>query len=164
MIVAIWAAIGKAALKVLSYLATEKKGRKCLAYTAGIIVFIVLFPFITAYGLFGYLTNTGSDILLNCNSVYDNLPFEIQVKLSENEMQFKKIDEAFKNHGLSDADASKAKLIYLSYLTDKSSEDDFYERLSLCFLMQDEENSLSTIISREFQVEIKESDTIYFSR
>ena len=66
------------------------------------------------------------------------------------------------NDLLSD-DISKAKLIYLSYLTDKYSEENFYQRLVDCFLAVSEENDLLTNISSAFGIEFSDADRNQFN-
>ena len=57
---------------------------------------------------------------------------------------------------------SKAKLIYLSYLTDRYSEENFYQRLADCFLTISEESDLLTNISSVFGIEFSDADRDQF--
>ena len=119
MIVAFWAAVGKVALKVLQFLVGDKKGRKFLGYVIGIVLFIVLIPVIAIYGLFGWMNAGEVADIVGYDAIYENLPTEVREQIDENEVQLQTIDTVFAENGLTRDDVSKAKLIYLSYLTDK---------------------------------------------
>ena len=134
MIVAFWAAVGKVALKVLQFLVGDKKGRKFLGYVIGIALFIVLIPVIAIYGLFGWMNAGEVADIVGYDAIYENLPTEVREQIDENEVQLQTIDTVFAENGLTRDDVSKAKLIYLSYLTDRYCEEYFYQRLAYCFL------------------------------
>ena len=125
MIVAFWAAVGKVALKVLQFLVGDKKGRKFLGYVIGIALFIVLLPVIAIYGLFGWMSGGEVAEIVGYDAVYQNLPTEIREQIDENEIQLDTIETVFRENGLASGDIAKAKLIYLSYLTDRYSEENF---------------------------------------
>ena len=154
MIVAFWAAVGKVALKVLQFLVGDKKGRKFLGYVIGIALFIVLLPVIAIYGLFGWMSGGEVAEIVGYDAVYQNLPTEIREQIDENEIQ---------ENGLASGDIAKAKLIYLSYLTDRYSEENFYQRLADCFLTVSEEADLLTNISSAFGIEFTDADRKQFN-
>ena len=162
MIVAFWAAVGKVALKVLQFLVGDKNGRKFLGYVIGIALFIVLIPVIAIYGLFGWMGAGDVADIVGYDAIYENLPTDIREQMDANEIQLVTIDTVFAENGLTDEDVSKAKLIYLSYLTDKYSEENFYQRLADCFLTSSEESDLLTNISSAFGVEISDADKNQF--
>ena len=163
MIVAFWAAVGKVALKVLQFLVGDKKGRKFLGYVIGIVLFIVLIPVIALYGLFGWMGAGDVSDIVGYDAIYENLPSDIQDQLTENETQLQQIDTVFAENGLTDDEADQAKLIYLSYLTDRYSEENFYQRLADCFLTVSEEADLLTNISSAFGIEFSEADRSQFN-
>lgn len=158
MIIAFWAAVGKVALKVLSFLVGDKKGRKFLGYVVGIALFIVLLPVIAVYGLFGWMAGGGASDIVNYDDVYQNLPTEIREQLDENEVQLQTIEVVFTENGIGSEDISKAKLLYLSYLTDRYEEEDFYQKYADCFLAVSEEADLLTNISSAFGIEFTDAD------
>ena len=163
MIVAFWAAVGKVALKVLQFLVGDKKGRKFLGYVIGIALFIVLIPVIALYGLFGWMGAGDVADIVGYDAIYENLPSDIQDQLTENETQLQQIDTVFAENGLTDDEADQAKLIYLSYLTDRYSEENFYQTLADCFLTVSEESDLLTNISSAFGVEFTDADRNQFN-
>lgn len=163
MIVAFWAAVGKAALKALQFLAGDKKGRKFLGYVIGIALFIILIPVIAVYGLFGWMGSGNVADAVGYDAVFDHLPEEIREQISENENQLKTIESVFTVNGLTNGDVNKAKLLYLSYLTDRYSEENFYQRLADCFLAVTEETDLLTNVSSAFGVEFSDADRKQFN-
>ena len=163
MIVAFWAAVGKVALKVLQFLVGDKKGRKFLGYVIGIALFIVLLPVIAIYGLFGWMSGGEVTEIVGYDAVYQNLPTEIREQMEANEVQLQTIDTVFTENSLTNEDISKAKMIYLSYLTDRYSEENFYQRLADCFLTVSEESDLLTNISFAFGIEFTDADRKQFN-
>ena len=163
MIVAFWAAVGKVALKVLQFLVGDKKGRKFLGYVIGIALFIVLLPVIAIYGLFGWMSGGEVAEIVGYDAVYQNLPTEIREQMEANEVQLQTIDTVFTENSLTNEDISKAKMIYLSYLTDRYSEENFYQRLADCFLTVSEEADLLTNISSAFGIEFTDADRKQFN-
>lgn len=163
MIVAFWVAVGKVALKVLQFLVGDKKGRKFLGYVIGIALFIVLLPVIAIYGLFGWMSGGEVAEIVEYDAVYQNLPTEIREQIDENEIQLDTIETVFRENGLASGDIAKAKLIYLSYLTDRYSEENFYQRLADCFLTVSEESDLLTNISSAFGIEFTDADRKQFN-
>ena len=165
MIVAFWAAVGKVALKVLQFLVGDKKGRKFLGYVIGIALFIVLLPVIAIYGLFGWMSGGEVAEIVGYDAVYQNLPTEIREQINENEIQLDTIDTVFRENGLASGDISKAKLIYLSCqrLTDRYSEENFYQRLADCFLAVSEESDLLSNVSSAFGIDFSDADRKQFN-
>ena len=163
MIVAFWAAVVKVALKVLQFLVGDKKGRKFLGYVIGIALFIVLIPVIAIYGLFGWIGAGDVAEIVGYDAIYENLPTEVREQIDENEVQLQTIDTVFAENGLTRDDVSKAKLIYLSYLTDRYSEDNFYQRLADCFLTVSEESDLLTNVSSAFGIKFSDADRDQFN-
>ena len=163
MIAAFWAAVGKVALKVLQFLAGDKKGRKFLGYVIGIALFIVLLPVIAIYGLFGWMSGGEIVDIVGYDEIYRNLPTEIREQIDANEVQLQTIDTVFTENSLTSEDISKAKLIYLSYLTDRYSEENFYQRLADCFLTVSEESDLLSNVSSAFGIDFSDADRKQFN-
>ena len=139
MAIAIGSTVVTAVKKVLTALVGSKKGRKLLGYVIGIALFIILLPVIAIYGLFGWMSGGEVAEIVGYDAIYQNLPAEIREQIVENEIQLDTIETVFRENGLAGGDISKAKLIYLSYLTDRYSEENFYQRLADCFLTVSEE-------------------------
>ena len=163
MIAAFWAAVGKVALKVLQFLAGDKKGRKFLGYVIGIALFIVLLPVIAIYGLFGWMSGGEIVDIVGYDEIYRNLPTEIREQIDENGIQLDTIETVFRENSLSDEDISKAKLIYLSCLTDKYGEENFYQRFADCFLTVSEESDLLSNVSSAFGIDFSDADRKQFN-
>ena len=163
MIIAFWAAVGKVALKMLQFLVGDKKGRKFLGYVIGIALFIVLLPVIAIYGLFGWMSGGEIADIVGYDEIYQNLPTEIREQIDANEVQLQTIETVFTDNGLTSEDISKAKLIYLSYLTDRYSEENFYQRLADCFLAVSEESDLLSNVSSAFGIEFSDADRKQFN-
>lgn len=122
---------------MLQVLVGDKNGRKFLGYVIGIALFIVLLPVIAIYGLFGWMGAGDVAEIVGYDAIYENLPTEVREQIDENEVQLHLIDSVFAENGLTEQDASQAKLIYLSYLTDRYSEENFYQRLADCFEIEE---------------------------
>ena len=163
MAIAIGSTVAAAVKKVLTTLAGNQKGRKFLGYVVGIALFIVLLPVIAIYGLFGWMSGGEAAEIVGYDEIYPNLPAEIREQIDENEIQLDAIETAFRENSLSDEDISTAKLIYLSYLTDRYSEENFYQRLADCFLTVSEESDLLTNISFAFGIEFTDADRKQFN-
>ena len=129
-----------------------------MGYVIGIALFIVLLPVIAIYGLFGWMSGGEVAEIIGYDVVYQNLPTEIREQIDENEIQLDTIETVFRENGLASGDISKAKLIYLSYLTDRYSEENFYQRLADCFLTVREDSDLLTNISSAFGLEFSDAD------
>lgn len=147
MIVAVSATVMAVLKKVLAFLLGDKKGRKFLGYTIGIVLFIALLPVIAIYGLFGWMSGNDAAGIIGYDAVYEKLPTEIREQIDANSAQLDMIEIVFRENGLTDEDITKAKLIYLSSLTEKHDEENFYERLAECFLKVSEETPICSRIS-----------------
>ena len=158
VIAAILAVIGKTALKVLGALAGDKKGREFLGYVLGIAIAILLIPLSAVYSLFGWMSTGEVADLVGYEAIYENLPPDVRERIDANETQLQAIDTVFAEKGLTAHEAEQAKLLCLSYLTDKCSEENFYERLADCFLSVNEESDLLTNISSAFGIEFSDAD------
>ena len=163
MIVAVSATVMAVLKKVLAFLLGDKKGRKFLGYTIGIVLFIALLPVNAIYGLFGWMSGNDAAGIIGYDAVYEKLPTEIREQIDANSAQFDMIEIVFRENGLTDEDITKAKLIYLSSLTEKYDEENFYERLAECFLTVSEETDLLTNISSAFGVDFTEADRQQFN-
>lgn len=159
MCVAVSATIAAVAKKLLVYLLGDKKGRKALGYAIGITLFILLLPVIGTYGLFGWMAK-GETELLSPEMVYDNIPIEYreQIELYANEL--KKIEMVFSEKGLTEKQTSTTKMIYVSCLLGKETEEQFYESLAECFTEED----VLTSISSAFGVSFSEEDRKQFEK
>ena len=118
---------------------------------------------IAIYGLFGWMNAGEVADIVGYDAIYENLPTEVREQIDENEVQLQTIDTVFAENGLTRDDVSKAKLIYLSYLTDRYSEENFYQRLADCFLAVSEESDLLTYISSAFGVKFSDADRKQFN-
>ena len=163
MAIAIGSTVAAAVKKVLTALVGNKKGRKFLGYVVGIALFIVLLPVIAIYGLFGWMSGGEVAEIVGYDAIYQNLPAEIREQIDENEIQLDAIETVFKENSLSDEDISTAKLIYLSCLTDKRGEENFYQRFADCFLSVSEDCDLLSNVSSAFGVEFSDTDRQQFN-
>ncbi len=158
MISAVGAAIAKVATKILSALLGDKNGRKFLGYVVGIALVIVLLPFIAVYGLFGWMAGGGADDILKEQMVIENLPAEYREMITEYDTELNQISIVFTANGLGRSDISKAKTIFISCLTGKESEENFYQRYADCFLNQSEDTDLYQNLSSAFGVSFTDAD------
>lgn len=163
MIAAFWAVVGKIAKKVLAALAGDKKGRKFLGYVIGIALFIVLLPVIAVYGLFGWMAGGGATEIIDYNAVYEYIPDEQRSVMEQYESELATIQTVFVENGLGARDISKAKTIYISCLTGKETEEDFYQRYAECFILQSEEQSIWDNISSAFGVSFSDEEKQQFN-
>lgn len=163
MIAAFWAVVGKIAKKVLAALAGDKKGRKFLGYVIGIALFIVLLPVIAVYGLFGWMAGGGSTEIIDYNAVCEYIPDEQRSVMEQYESELATIQTVFVENGLGARDISKAKTIYISCLTGKETEEDFYQRYAECFILQNEEQSIWDNISSAFGVSFSDEEKQQFN-
>lgn len=163
MIAAFWAVVGKIAKKVLVALAGDKKGRKFLGYVIGIALFIVLLPVIAVYGLFGWMAGGGATEIIDYNAVCEYIPDEQRSVMEQYESELATIQTVFVENGLGARDISKAKTIYISCLTGKETEEDFYQRYAECFILQSEEQSIWDNISSVFGVSFSDEEKQQFN-
>ena len=163
MIAAFWAVVGKIAKKVLAALAGDKKGRKFLGYVIGIALFIVLLPVIAVYGLFGWMAGGGATEIIDYNAVCEYIPVEQRSVMEQYESELAAIQTVFVENGLGARDISKAKTIYISCLTGKETEEDFYQRYAECFILQSEEHSIWDNISSAFGISYSNDEKQQFN-
>ena len=163
MIAAFWAVVGKIAKKVLAALAGDKKGRKFLGYVIGIALFIVLLPVIAVYGLFGWMAGGGTTEIIDYNAVCEYIPVEQRSVMEQYESELAAIQTVFVENGLGARDISKAKTIYISCLTGKETEEDFYQRYAECFILQSEEHSIWDNISSAFGISFSDDEKQQFN-
>lgn len=163
MIIAVGAVVAKVAKKVLAILAGDKNGRKFLGYVVGIALFIVLLPVIAVYGLFGWMAGGGAAEVIDYNVVYEYIPAEQRAAMEQYDSELTTIQTVFAENGLGAADISKAKTIFISCLTGKETEEDFYQRYADCFLLQSEEQSLWDLISSAFGVSFSDEEKQQFN-
>lgn len=163
MIAAFWAVVGKIAKKVLAALAGDKKGRKFLGYVIGIALFIVLLPVIAVYGLFGWMAGGGATEIIDYNAVCEYIPVEQRSVMEQYESELAAIQTVFVENGLGARDISKAKTIYISCLTGKETEEDFYQRYAECFILQSEEQSIWDNIFSAFGVSFSDEEKQQFN-
>ena len=163
MIAAFWAVVGKIAKKVLAALAGDKKGRKILGYVIGIALFIVLLPVIAVYGLFGWMAGGGATEIIDYNAVCEYIPVEQRSVMEQYESELAAIQTVFVENGLGARDISKAKTIYISCLTGKETEEDFYQRYAECFILQSEEHSIWDNISSAFGISFSDDEKQQFN-
>lgn len=163
MIAAFWAVVGKIAKKVLAALAGDKKGRKFLGYVIGIALFIVLLPVIAVYGLFGWMAGGGATEIIDYNAVCEYIPVEQRSVMEQYESELATIQTVFVENGLGARDISKAKTIYISCLTGKETEEDFYQRYAECFILQSEEHSIWDNISSAFGISFSDDEKQQFN-
>ena len=163
MIAAFCAVVGKIAKKVLAALAGDKKGRKFLGYVIGIALFIVLLPVIAVYGLFGWMAGGGATEIIDYNAVCEYIPVEQRSVMEQYESELAAIQTVFVENGLGARDISKAKTIYISCLTGKETEEDFYQRYAECFILQSEEHSIWDNISSAFGISFSDDEKQQFN-
>lgn len=163
MCVAVGAVVAKVAKKVLAILAGDKNGRKFLGYVIGIVLFIVLLPVIAVYGLFGWMAGGGAAEVIDYNVVYEYIPAEQRAAMEQYDSELATIQTVFAENGLGTADISKAKTIFISCLTGKETEENFYQRYADCFLLQSEEQSLWDLISSAFGVSFSDEEKQQFN-
>ncbi len=155
--------VGKIAKKVLAALAGDKKGRKFLGYVIGIALFIVLLPVIAVYGLFGWMAGGGATEIIDYNAVCEYIPVEQRSVMEQYESELAAIQTVFVENGLGARDISKAKTIYISCLTGKETEEDFYQRYAECFILQSEEHSIWDNISSAFGISFSDDEKQQFN-
>lgn len=97
--------------KVLAFLLGDKKGRKFLGYTIGIVLFIALLPVIAIYGLFGWMSGNDAAGIIGYDAVYEKLPTEIREQIDANSAQLDMIEIVFRENGLTDEDTESAGLL-----------------------------------------------------
>jgi len=150
--------------KILSVLLGDKNGRKFLGYVVGIALFIVLIPLIATLGLFGWMAGDGYQSMINYDTIYNSMPESYRETIEAYSDELNLIAVTFEESGFSDDDISKAKTIFISCLTGKETEENFYQRYANCFLTQSEEVSLFNNISTEFGVTFTDEEIAEFNK
>jgi len=153
--------IAVVAKKVLSFLLSNKKGRKFLGYVIGITLFIVLLPVIALYGLFGWMSDGGG---LDSALIENVVPSEYREQFEQYDKQLSEIENTFSNKGLTQTQINQAKMIYLSCLIGRENGEDFYQKLAECFQNASEEKPLLDCISETFGVTFSDSDKEQFNK
>ncbi len=100
----------------------------------------------------------GSNDILMYENIFASLPVEIREQIDNNNTQLETIEEVFTANGISEEETNKAKVLYLSFLTEYSSDENFYQRYADCFLSQNEETDLLSNISSAFGIEFSDAD------
>ena len=146
--------VGTVAKKVAEVLASNKKGRKFIGYTVGIVLFILSIPIIVIFCLFGGTAGSGDF------KVDDAAPGAVHGLFSDPAtMQcFKMIEQTFYSYDLTDNDIDKAKMLTVSYLNKQRDEKNFYERLAYCFANAAKDKDVYDLVSETFGVEIPDKD------
>lgn len=91
------------------------------------------------------------------------IPAEQRAAMEQYDSELTTIQTVFAENGLGAADISKAKTIFISCLTGKETEEDFYQRYADCFLLQSEEQSLWDLISSAFGVSFSDEEKQQFN-
>lgn len=133
MSAAVSTAIAAAAKRILAVLAGNKDGRRFLGYVTGIALFLVLLPVLALYGLFGWMSGNTAE-LIDRDLIAGQLSCAYLEWSESYREELEQIETTFIASGLSEADIAKAKILYLSCLVGKESEDGFYTQLADCFL------------------------------
>ena len=162
MNIAVGATIAKIAAKVLQILLGDKKGRKFLGYVIGIAIFIFLLPMLAVYGLFGWMSAGGANNIIDYDLIYEKMPEEQRVLFEQYEPVLNQIETVFDENGLSKSDASKAKMIFISCLPGKETEENFYQRYADCFLNVEEGTDVLSNISSAFGIDFSEAERQQF--
>lgn len=148
--------IAAIAKKVLSFLLSNKKGRKFLGYVIGIALFVVLMPLIVLIGMFGWMSGSGEMVIQN--TVAEQLQAQYAEQFPEHEAALEQISTVFGTFGISDK-TGLAQTIYISSaLPEKNTDDSFYTSYANCFLAVTEEKSLTDCITEVFGIEFSDKD------
>lgn len=138
-------------------LAGNKNGRKIGGYVFGIALFILLVPIIAVYGLFGWMAG-GAENLFTPEDIYAQVPQEYLERIEQNSYALERIAIVFEQKDISEKDRANAKMIYLSCLVGKESEEKFYERYAECFINASTSEEIFLNISSAFDIEFPEED------
>lgn len=145
------AAAGK---KLLVLMAGNKDGRRVLGYVIGIAVFICFLPLIAAVGLFGWISG-GDAFGSEYKSFPQKLPEELVVQAERYDTVLSGIERAFNEECLSEEDIYTAKIVFLSYLTGREHEPEFFVRLTACFSGEAPGETLSDRLAYMFNIEVQ---------
>ena len=77
--------VGTILKKVAETVATNKKGRKAIGYTVGIVIFLLLLPMIVIAGLFGWMEK--NDVEIDRDEIISGLTSEQIEEINEIEFE-----------------------------------------------------------------------------
>ena len=117
---------------------------------------------LAVYGLFGWMATDGADSIFNYEMIYEQMPEEQRVLFEQYEPVLSQIEIVFDENELHKSDISKAKTIFISCLTGKEVEENFYQRYADCFLNVEDGADVLSNISSAFGVEFSESERQQF--
>lgn len=132
--------------KVAVTLVTDKKARKVILGIVLGIIFVILMPIIAILGIFSGGIDLGLD---DINSI-------IQQQIGESTLTA--IEEEMLYEGYSQLKVEEAQAIYLLALFDKTDEENFVERLVVCFRAEQTDTELITAVNEEFGTAINPLD------
>ena len=142
------------AKKVAAALASNKKGRKFLGYTAGIVVFILCIPIIMVYCVFGWMAGSAEMDIQSAAAV----ALQGAAGNSEYDEIVQKVETLFKEKDLTDSDVHKAQMMAISYLAGMDGQEDFYEKLASCFTDTTNEKTVYMLLEETFDIECSDKD------
>ena len=147
------AAIAK---KVVSALASNKKGRKFLGYVIGIAVFIILIPVIVVFCVFGFTAGK----LPEQSDPWQEVSSSLQEILDDpaTKERIETIETVFKEHDLPESDIHKAQFLSIKTLAGMESQDGFYEKLASCFAETTENEDVYVLLEQMFGIDISAGD------
>ena len=105
----------------------------------------------------------GATEIIDYNAVCEYIPVEQRSVMEQYESELAAIQTVFVENGLGARDISKAKTIYISCLTGKETEEDFYQRYAECFILQSEEHSIWDNISSAFGISFSDDEKQQFN-
>lgn len=142
--------------KVLEFLASNKKGRKFLGYTIGIVLFLVLLPMIVLLGLFGWMS--GGNAVEIPNVIQQQVQAQYAEQYPEHAEALEKISDIFGTYGQA-KNVGLAQMIYIgSALPDCNTDDTFYTDYVECFVNVTAEKTLTDNITEAFGISFSAKD------
>ena len=144
------------AKKVVSALASNKKGRKFLGYVVGIAVFIILIPVIVVFCVFGFTSGElpeQSDPWQEVSSSFQEILDDPATK-----ERIETIETVFKEHDLPESDIHKAQFLSIKTLAGMELQDGFYEKLASCFTETTEDKNVYVLLEQTFAIDISAED------
>ena len=139
------------AKKAAAALASNKKGRKAIAYVIGMVLFLILLPVIIMTGLFGWMQG---DTSMNLN--------EVQIGIDQYATDYSEqligIEKAFAEQEINESNLKKADYIFVYHLTEHAGEENYYKNFADCFSQSTAEKSVYTLVTERFGVEFSEED------
>lgn len=147
------------AKKALAALAGSKSGRHFLLYAVGILLFLVLLPFIMLFGLFGWMS--GGDLQIDHQTVLAALPAADRAMIANIDKTCEAIQTAFSDQGLAASDGKKAVEIYIACLIGKETSS-FPSDLIACFTNITDDASVYNNIAAKFSVSFTAEERQYF--